>query len=143
MERSSPQAPYIAHELENYFRKCILSVIFIDHLKVTHFSGASLVAQCVWTAGQCKKTPEMRFYPHRREDSLRGKWRPAPVFLPKNSIDRGALVGYSGSGRKELNMVVTQHTHTVWGVLLWQSSEVPSVGQWGIFPGPLTILEYW
>ena len=60
----------------------------------------------------------------------------------ENSVDRGAW--WATAHRvAELNMSVTEHTHTMWGVLMWWSSEVPSVGQWGIFPGPLTILEYW
>ena len=44
-----------------------------------------------------------------QEVSLRTKWLPTPVFLPREFHGQRGLVGYSPLGHKELDM--TEHTH--------------------------------
>ena len=46
----------------------------------------------------CGFDPWVRMIPQRR------KWKPTPVFLPRQSHGQGSLVGYSPRGRKELDM---------------------------------------
>ena len=63
--------------------------------------GASLVAQMVKVCLQCRSP---RFNPWVEKIPLRREWLPTPVFLPGESHGQRNLVGYSPSGRKELDI---------------------------------------
>ena len=60
--------------------------------------ASSQVAQGMDSTRQCKRHG---FNPWVGKNPWRRKWQPTPVFLPKNSIDRGALVGYGSWSHKE------------------------------------------
>ena len=47
-----------------------------------------------------------------KEDPLRRKWQPTPVFLPGESYGQRSLVGYSPWGPKESSMTERTHTHS-------------------------------
>ena len=54
---------------------------------------------------------ETQFWSLSREDSLRRKWHPTPVFLPGESYGQRSLVGHSPQGPKE-SPITEQHSHT-------------------------------
>ena len=56
------------------------------------------------SACQCRRC---RFYPWLGKIPCRGKWQPAPVFLPGKSHGQRSLAGYSPWGHKESDM--TEH----------------------------------
>ena len=65
------------------------------------------------SACQCRRC---RFNPSARKIPWRGKWQPAPVFLPEKSHGLRSQAGYSPWGSKELDMTeqlsVRTHAHT-------------------------------
>ena len=65
-----------------------------------------------------------RFDPWVGKIPWRRKWQTTPVFLPRDSHGQRNLVGYSLSGRKELD--TTEHLSTHTNVLHLYALKIPS-----------------
>ena len=72
------------------------------------FSGGSSGKE---SACQCRSHRRCRFDPWVRKIPWRRKWQPTPVFLPENSMDRGAWWG-SVHGVAELDVTELLSMHT-------------------------------
>ena len=74
-----------------------------------------MICLCFYAVAQrLKRLPAMRetrVQSLGREDPLRRKWQPTPVFLPGESHGQRSLVGYSPRGRKESGMTERLHFH--------------------------------
>ena len=89
---------------------CFLSFFFFNFMFlswVVNFFGTSLVAQMVKRLLTMWETWVQSL---GREDLLRKKWQPAPVFLPGKSHGWRSLVGYSSWGRKESDTTEWLHS---------------------------------
>ena len=53
------------------------------------------------------------FEPRVRKIPRRRKWQPTPVFFPGESHGQRSVAGYSPWGRKELDILATEHIHKV------------------------------
>ena len=90
-------------------------------LSCNPLSWASQVSSSKESLHQYRRCKRHRFDPWSGMIHWSRKWQPAPVFLSGKFHGQRSLAGYSPWGCNESDM--TEHSHTVYSILLQQSEE--------------------